>query len=113
MFNPKEKYPERILEKKSDEVNINLPKKTNHFLNFWASEPDKLDSYKMFERNLKLLKWRTLREKTVSKNIISQAKIQLNSKILGLGPNFIIKVDIENISEQPLYNLYTLLSYQP
>ena len=51
-----------------------------------------------------------MREKTTNKNS-SQTKLQINSKILGLGPNFIVKVDIENVSDQPLYNLYIILTY--
>jgi hypothetical protein len=59
---------------------------------------------------LKLLKWRTLREKLNEKES-GEAQIQLNSKIQGLGPNFIAKIEIENMSEKPLYDLSIVLSY--
>ena len=43
---------------------------------------------------MKLLKWRTLRAKVNDKSTPSGglAKIEINSKILGLGPHFIVKL---------------------
>lgn len=46
----------------------------------------------MFERSMKLLKWSTLKGKVVEKKASSTAKIELNPKVLGLGPVFIIKL---------------------
>ena len=44
---------------------------------------------------MKLLKWRTLRTKVNDKtNHGGIAKIEINSKILGLGPQFIVKLEI-------------------
>lgn len=40
---------------------------------------------------MKLLKWKTLKGK-VSEKIVSTAKVEVNPKIQGLGPDFIVKL---------------------
>lgn len=40
---------------------------------------------------MKLFKWRTLCGKVVQKTV-STSKIEINPKVLGLGPDFIVKL---------------------
>jgi hypothetical protein len=42
---------------------------------------------------MKILKWRTLREKNLQKGK-KDNQLEVNSKILGLGPIFIVKLEI-------------------
>ena len=84
-------------------------------MKYWAGEPDSLNSYKVFERNMKLLKWRTLRSKLNDKANPrgggGVSKVDINSKILGLGPHFIVKLEIENSSNNPIFNIEIVISY--
>jgi hypothetical protein len=50
--------------------------------------------YKHFEKSLKLLKWRTLREKFIEGGAQAQNRIEVNSRILGMGPIFNIELEI-------------------
>ena len=113
MFNPKENYEPRLIRANEEEgPGLVLPKKTGHFLKYWAGEPDNINNYKVFERNMKLLKWRTLRAKVNDKtNPGGISKIEINSKVLGLGPIFIVKPELENVSNSPIFNIEIIVTY--
>ena len=93
-FKTTEKYGSNK-EVKQEYENIPIPKKTPHFLSFWNDkETDEELTYKHFEKGLKLLKWRTLREKFIEGGAQAQHQIEINSKVLGLGPYFNIELEI-------------------
>jgi hypothetical protein len=90
LFNPNEKYGTRKGKESQsitdDSSMFQLPKKTPQFLKFWSSQSDNLNSFKLYERNMKLLKWRTLKGRASEKVQPSAAKVEVNPKILGIGP---------------------------
>lgn len=45
-----------------------------------------------------MLKWRTLKDRLKDKGIV-EGKVQINPKIQGLGPVFVVKLEIENVSD--------------
>lgn len=48
MFNPKENYEPRLIRANEEEgPGLVLPKKTGHFLKYWAGEPDNINNYKV------------------------------------------------------------------
>lgn len=59
-FNPKQNYGtnRKTVETTKD---ITIPKKTTEFKAYWDVENDATQSYKLYERNIKLLKWMTYR----------------------------------------------------
>lgn len=80
-------------------------------MTFWNDDSDEALLYRHFEKSLKLLKWRTLREKFTDGNNKVQDKINVNSKILGLGPVFNIQIEIENTSEEVLFNIGLMFNF--
>lgn len=67
--------------------------------------------YKHFEKSLKLLKWRTLREKFAEGGAQIENRIEVNSKILGLGPIFNVQLELENLADDCLYNVGLMVNY--
>jgi hypothetical protein len=60
---------------------------------------------------LQLLKWRTLREKFSDAAGKAQGKMEVNTKILGLGPIFNLQIEIENLSEEVIFGVGLMLNY--
>ena len=61
-FNPKQAYGSN--KKRNDQTqDIPIPKKTTEFKTYWDEQKDSSQAYKIYERNIKLLKWMTYRQK--------------------------------------------------
>lgn len=54
---------------------IPIPKKSSHFLTYWNDEAEDDLFYKLFEKSLILLKWRTLKEKFTENINKTQGKL--------------------------------------
>lgn len=92
LFKPTQKYGvNKAIDKQYQ--NIPIPKKSSYFLSFWNDdESDESLLYRHFQKGLQLLKWRTLKEKFAEGGAHIQSRIEVNSKILGLGPTFNIQL---------------------
>lgn len=110
-FSPKEKYGSNKALRQEYE-SIPIPKKTNHFLAYWEDDEDEALLYKHFERSLQLLRWRTLREKFAEGTTNSQDKLQVNAKVLGLGPVFNLQVEVENVSKEVIFGVGVMVNYE-
>jgi hypothetical protein len=109
-FKSTEKYGSNK-ELKQEYDSIPIPKKTPHFLIFWnEADADEANLYRHFEKSLKLLNWRTLKEKFAEGKSQTQHHIDINSKVLGLGPCFNVQLEIENLSGELLFNVGVMIN---
>lgn len=81
-------------------------------MSYWEDDEDEAILYKHFERSLQLLKWRTLREKFADGAVKSHNKLEVNAKVLGLGPVFNLQIEIENVSKEVIFGVGVMLNYE-
>lgn len=98
---------------------LNIPKKTKLFLEDTQRERDQCNEiHRNFQKDLVKMRLKTAQS---FYNMLSEglgpvttnygANLRLHSSIIGLGPNFTIHLNIENVSTKPFCGLYILVNF--
>lgn len=59
---------------------------------------------------MKILKWRTLTEQLKMEGV-SNNKLSVNANVVGIGPYFVLKIEVENMGEEVLQNVVICLNF--
>lgn len=68
--------------------------------------------YRGYMKDMRMLKWRLLKEEANESRAVGLGKkIKLQSAILGMGPRYVLRLELENISEEAIYDVDVTTSY--
>ena len=98
---------------------MNIPKKTKLFLEDTQRERDQSNEiHRNFQKDLVKMRLKTAQS---FYNMLSNglgpvttnygSNLRLHSSIIGLGPNFTVHIDVENVSSKPISDLYITVNY--
>ena len=102
-----------------EDIVLNIPKKTKLFLEDTQRERDQSsDIHRNFQKDLVKMRLKTAQS---FYNTLSQglgpvttnygSNLRLHSSIIGLGPTFTIHLNLENVSNKPVSQLYLMVNY--
>lgn len=100
---------------------MNIPKKTKLFLEDTQRERDQANEiHRNFQKDLMKMRLKTAQ---TYYNLLSEGvgpvttnygvNLRFHSSIIGLGPSFTLHLNLENVSNKPLMDLYLLVNYDP
>ena len=107
-FNHNFKYEKAQLEKEKDE--LQLPKVSNIFADEMGRGDDGPSINRVFQKDMKIMRWRTLSERL---KVIGSTnrKINITSNLVGIGPHFLLRLELENVTEEMLYDVKILVNF--
>jgi len=113
------KYIEQTSNDAANQGNLNVPKKTQLYLNLMEREKENFtEMQNVFQNDLLRIRYKAmdtyvkmLKIGNAPQNYSSTTTMKISASLEGLGPNFKLNLIMDNIGNEPLYNCLLTLDY--
>ena len=113
------KYIEPSSNDEANKGNLNVPKKTQLYLNLMEREKENFtEMQNIFQNDLLRIRYKAmdtyvkmLKIGNAPQNYSSSTTMKISASLEGLGPNFKLNLILDNVGNEPLYNCLLTLDY--